>query len=199
MRALDEYQREGTLGCFGLTEKLAGVNSGLIVQTVADWNGTEFVMTTPTEGSEKNWISQGYVCDKAVVMADLNIDGESKGPHAFVMDFRDAETEKLAQGVKITDMGRKTIGNDLDNASISFDGAVLPKSALLSRFATIADDGTYKASTGATPMQMIGQRLFTGRVAVAQAALEFRREIFRATKVSGVALWPSSACVVAVV
>ena len=29
---------------------------------------------------------------------------------------------------------------------------------------------------------MIGQRLFTGRVAVAQAALEFRKRIFEMTK-----------------
>ena len=31
----------------------------------------------------------------------------------------------------------KTVGNDLDNAAIAFSNVVLPKSALLSRFADI--------------------------------------------------------------
>jgi acyl-CoA oxidase len=35
---LDEIQKNGELGCFGLTEKLAGVNSGLVVNTTADWD-----------------------------------------------------------------------------------------------------------------------------------------------------------------
>lgn len=30
-------QEKGELGCFGLTEKFAGVNSGLIVNTTAEW------------------------------------------------------------------------------------------------------------------------------------------------------------------
>ena len=34
---LDNLQREGALGCFCLTEKFAGVNSGLVVQTTATW------------------------------------------------------------------------------------------------------------------------------------------------------------------
>ena len=29
---------EGLLGCFGLTEKLAGVNSGGVVNTIAEWD-----------------------------------------------------------------------------------------------------------------------------------------------------------------
>lgn len=35
------------------------------------------------------------------------------------------------------DMGRKTVGNDLDNAWIQFDHVTLPKSALLNRYADI--------------------------------------------------------------
>lgn len=34
-------------------------------------------------------------------------------------------------------MGRKTVGNDLDNAWIQFDHVTLPKSALLNRYADI--------------------------------------------------------------
>ncbi|KNC78897.1 hypothetical protein SARC_08691 [Sphaeroforma arctica JP610] len=181
--ALDVMQSEGTLGCFGLTEKLAGVNSGLVINTTATYDhGTQtFTLNTPGEGSEKNWISQGYVADKALIFADLHIDGKSKGGHGFVLDMR--TDGKLAEGVEIFDMGRKTVGNDLDNASIRLTNVTIPKDTLLSRFGGINSDGVYEpAPKGIVPMQMIGQRLFTGRVAVAQAALSFSRELFRMTK-----------------
>jgi hypothetical protein len=38
-------------------------------------------------------------------------------------------------------MGRKTVGNDLDNAWISFDNVIIPKSALLNKYADINCDG----------------------------------------------------------
>ena len=72
--ALDEVEATGQLGCFALTEKLAGVQSGLIVQTKAVYDeGTDcFVLSNvgETDGAYKNWISQGFVADKAVVLAD---------------------------------------------------------------------------------------------------------------------------------
>eukprot|EP01134_Creolimax_fragrantissima_P003174 CFRG3174T1 len=180
---LDDMQSKGELGCFGLTEKLAGVNSGLVINTTAVWDNEnkKFVLNTPGVGSEKNWISQGYVADKALILADLSVNGKSYGGHGFVLDMR--TNGKLADGVEITDMGRKTVGNDLDNASIKLTDVVVPKSALLSRFGDVNDNGEYvPAAAGVLPMQMIGQRLFTGRVAVASAALTFTRELFKMTK-----------------
>ena len=58
---LETFQEKGELGCFALTEKLAGVNSGLVVQTTATWLPEKqgFILHSPTEGSHKNWISQG--------------------------------------------------------------------------------------------------------------------------------------------
>jgi len=46
------------------------------------------------------------------------------------------EKKNLFAGVKFEDMGKKTVGNDLDNAAIGFDNVKLPKQALLNRFAT---------------------------------------------------------------
>ncbi|KAJ9457412.1 Acyl-coenzyme A oxidase [Diplonema papillatum] len=184
-----DMQRQGLLGCFALTEKLAGVSSGLVVNTEATWDPQTdtFVLNTVhpdtpelTAGSTKNWISQGLVADKAVVIADLWVNGKSHGPHGFFTDLRkDGET---VPGVVLGDMGRKTVGNDLDNAWIAFDGVRVPKATMLSRFAAI-EGGEYKQKVQGVPVfHMIGQRLFTGRVAVAQAALEFRRSIFAQTK-----------------
>lgn len=179
---LANFQAEGKLGCFSLTEKLAGVQSGLVVQTTIDYDqdkGT-FNLNTPNEGARKNWISQGFTADKTVVLADLRVKGESKGPHAFVMDFR--KDGKLVDGIIVDDMGKKTVGNDLDNAWIHFDNVELPKESMLSKYAHISEDGEYVLKSKVRPFDMIGQRLYTGRIAVGQAALEYRRQLFAQTK-----------------
>jgi len=180
---LDQMQAKGQLGCFALTEKLAGVNSGLVVQTTATWipEKQAFILDSPTEGSHKNWISQGLTADKAAVIADLRINGKSYGPHGFLVDMR-TEDGKVLPGVVLGDMGLKTTGNDLDNAWIKFDKMVIPKSALLSRFADIRNDQYVQTTKEKMRIEVIGQRLLTGRVAVAQAALQFTRNLYAQTK-----------------
>jgi len=182
LQILEDMHDAGALGCFGLTEKFAGVNSGLVVNTTAEWDAEsqEFVLNTKTGGAHKNWISQGLTADKAVVMADLLMDGRSVGPHAFVMDFR--KDGEVVDGITLGDMGRKTVGNDLDNAWLQFDGVKMPKSAMLNRYVDIVDNKHTQLVDGIRSFDMIGQRLFSGRVAVAQAALTFRKKLFEQTK-----------------
>ena len=183
VRALDASQAAGEIGCFALTEKLAGVQSGLLVQTVAEYDAdaAEFVLHTPSAGAAKNWISQGFTADAAVVIADLRVGGKSRGPHAFIMALR--RGGELTPGVAVGDMGLKTTGNDLDNAWITFDKVRLPRSALLDAHAAVDEAGAYvRKSEAIAPFEMIGQRLYSGRVAVAQAALAYRRELFDVTR-----------------
>jgi len=184
VKKLDDIQKQGLLGCFALTEKLAGVNSGMVVQTTAEWDDAtqEFVINSPTEGSRKNWISQGYVADLACVVADLRVNGKNYGPHAFLVEFR--KNGKLVPNIEVGDMGMKTVGNDLDNAWIAFNKLRVPHSTLLCKYGEVkpGNGGTYiSKAKGFTNMMMIGQRLFTGRVAVAQAALGFTRSLFGLT------------------
>jgi alkylation response protein AidB-like acyl-CoA dehydrogenase len=185
VESMEQVTTDGLLGCFALTEKLAGVQSGLIVQTKAEYKEEsqtfELNNLGKTEGAYKNWISQGFVADKAVVLADLTVGGERKGPHAFLMDMR--KGGELQPGVATGDMGIKTVGNDLDNAWISFDRVQLPRSALLSRYAQVSPSGEYQQTQkGIKPFEMIGQRLYTGRVAVAQAALSYQRQLYEDTR-----------------
>jgi len=182
LQELETMQDQGLLGCFSLTERLAGVSSGLVVNTKATWDPVQsvFHLSSPDDGAVKNWISQGLVADKTVVMADLVIGGKPFGPHAFFMNLR--ENGNVVSGVSHGDMGKKTVGNDLDNAWISFNNVTLPKSALLNRYADIDGTNYIQKVKGVPVFHMIGQRLFTGRVAVAQAALEFRRSLFSSTK-----------------
>jgi len=182
---LDEIQKQGLLGCFALTEKLAGVNSGMVVQTTAEWDDAmqEFVINTPTEGARKNWISQGYVADLACVVADLRVAGKSHGAHAFLVEFR--KDGKVVPNIELGDMGMKTVGNDLDNAWIAFHNMRVPHSTLLCKYGEVmpGNGGTYVSKAkGVTNMMMIGQRLFTGRIAVAQAALAYTRALFESTR-----------------
>jgi alkylation response protein AidB-like acyl-CoA dehydrogenase len=186
MSILDDIQQKGQLGCFALTEKFAGVNSGLVVDTEIEWNQERqiFILNTPSNGAKKNWISQGFTADKAVVIANLSVAGQQVGPHAFLMDFRD-DNGQLVPNVEINDMGPKSVGNDLDNAWIHFDNVELPYSAMLNRFSEIdvEGDGEYRLRVpGVRPFDMIAQRLFTGRIAVAQAALAYRKSLYSNTK-----------------
>ena len=182
---LDEFQRDGTLGCFLLTEKKAGVLSGLIVETTCDWcQATEsFTLHTPSDSAAKNWISQGFVAERGVVIADLRIDGKSHGPHAFLMTLRDGEGGQLLPGIRVEDMGSKTIANDLDNARVWFDKVRLPKKALLNKFADLDAQGRYvQVGEERMRIEVIGQRLLTGRQAIAEAALVSARVLHMRTE-----------------
>ena len=68
----------------------AGVLSGLIVETTADWckESQQFILHTPSDKAAKNWISQGYTAELGVTIADLRVDGVSHGPHPFFMKVR---------------------------------------------------------------------------------------------------------------
>ncbi|KNC71383.1 hypothetical protein SARC_16078, partial [Sphaeroforma arctica JP610] len=78
---------------------------------------------------------------------------------------------KLLPGIRIVDMGIKTIANDLDNARVWFDKVRLPKDALLNRFCDIKDNEYVQVGTERMRIEVIGQRLLTGRLAIAEAAL----------------------------
>mmetsp|Transcript_34836 Transcript_34836/g.55959 ORF Transcript_34836/g.55959 Transcript_34836/m.55959 type:complete len:464 (-) Transcript_34836:30-1421(-) len=180
--ALDNFQTEGKVGCFGLTEVFAGVNSGLVVNTTCTWNPEkqQFLLHCPDKGAYKNWISQGLCADLCVVVANLKVGNETLGPHAFLMEIR--KNGQLVEGVGMGDMGVKTIGNDLDNAWISFSNVWLPKTALLNRYGDMENNKYVQKQAGIRTMDMIGQRLYTGRAVIARSALVFTRALYASTR-----------------
>ncbi|KAH8094274.1 acyl-CoA oxidase [Aureococcus anophagefferens] len=145
--AMADVEAQGQLGCFALTERLAGVQSG--------WATSR---TRPSSSRTRPSATSGR-------------------PAAFLMDL-------ASPGVSTGDMGVKTTGNDLDNAWIAFDNVRVPRTALLNGHCGVGEaTGGYVLKTqGVKPFEMIGQRLYTGRVAVAQAALAFRSQLFDVTK-----------------
>jgi len=116
-----------------------------------------------------------------VVFANLMVNGKGYGPHPFLLRMRNSDGE-LLQGISIVDMGGKTVANDLDNARITFSEVFAPRTSMLNRFADMVD-GQY-TQVGPEPMriEVIGQRLITGRLAIAESAIVAVRQLFMKTQ-----------------
>ena len=132
-----------TMGCFAMTETGHGSNVQA-VGTVAtyDADAQEFVVQTTRDDAWKDYIGNAAVhAELAVVFAQLEVAGESRGVHALVVPIRDGG--EVCAGVTIEDDGLKMGLNGVDNGRIRFDGVRVPRTALLNRFADVQEDGTY--------------------------------------------------------
>lgn len=161
------------MGCFAMTETGHGSNVQAL-GTVAryDAGSQEFVITTGGDQARKDYIGNAALhAELAVVFAQLEVDGEHKGVHAFVVPIRAGG--EVAPGVRIEDDGRKMGLNGVDNGRIWFDGVRVPREALLNRFADVTPQGVYRS-----PIDNPDRRFFTmlgtlvqGRVSVAGGAI----------------------------
>jgi acyl-CoA oxidase len=161
-------------GAFAMTETGHGSNVADLETTARyEPEGGTFEIHTPHAGARKDYIG-GAARDArlAVVFAQLETGGARHGVHAFVVPLRDPGGSVLP-GVHIEDCGEKLGLNGVDNGRIAFDHVRVPREALLDRFATVAEDGSY-----ASPIASPGKRFFTmlgtlvgGRVSVALASL----------------------------
>nr|WSX53867.1 acyl-CoA dehydrogenase family protein [Streptomyces sp. NBC_00974] len=161
------------MGCFAMTETGHGSNVQAL-GTVATYDtvSREFVITTPDDHARKDYIGNAARhAELAVVFAQLEVDGRSRGVHAFVVPLRVGG--EPAPGVRIEDDGRKMGLNGVDNGRIWFDGVRVPREALLNRFADVTPEGVYES-----PIDNPHRRFFTmlgtlvqGRVSVAGAGI----------------------------
>ena len=162
-----------TPGAFAMTERGHGSNVRDL-QTTATYDRAtdEWVLQTPTDHDHKEWIGNAAAHgQQATVFAQLVIDGEGHGVHAFVVPIRTASGAD-APGVRIDDSGHKMGLNGVDNGRLWFDGARVPRTALLSRYAEVSPEGVYSS-----PIPSAGKRFFVmlgtlvgGRIAVGSAA-----------------------------
>lgn len=161
------------LGCFAMTEHRHGSNVAAL-ETVATYDVAtqEFVITTTREDAYKDYIGNAARhAELAVVFAQLEVGGEQRGVHAFVVPIR--EGGQPAAGVRIGDDGPKMGLNGVDNGRLWFDGVRVPRTALLNRFADVSPEGVYSS-----PIESTNRRFFTmlgtliqGRVSVGGAAV----------------------------
>ncbi|WP_432512248.1 acyl-CoA dehydrogenase family protein [Kineococcus sp. SYSU DK001] len=161
------------VGCFAMTETGHGSDVSSIGTTATyDPSTQEFVVNTPDVRSRKDYIGGAAEdADVAVVFAQLLTGGEARGVHAFVVPLRRDGVD--APGVWRGDDGRKMGLNGLDNGRLAFDRVRVPRTALLNRYADVAEDGTYSspiASANSRFFTMLGA-LVKGRVSVSGGAL----------------------------
>ncbi len=84
----------------------------------------------------------------AVVYAQLYINGKCHGPHAFLIQIRDANTLKPLPGIRMGDMGEKPgVWNGVENGWMAFDRLRISINALLNKGADVTVDGKYIEKT----------------------------------------------------
>lgn len=162
------------LGCFAMTETGHGSNvQALGTFATYDADAREFVITTPDDQSRKDYIGNAAAhASLAVVFAQLEINQNSEGVHAFVVPIRD-EKGKTLPGVRIEDDGEKIGLNGVDNGRLWFDGVRVPRANMLNRYAEVTEDGRYFST-----IENVDRRFFTmlgtliqGRVSVGGAGI----------------------------
>jgi acyl-CoA oxidase len=165
-------------GCFAMSESGHGSDVRSI-RTIARYDAAdhEFVLHTPAEENRKDWIGNAARHGRiAVVFAQLDVAGEPRGVHAFLVPIRDAEGN-LLEGVEIEDCGDKMGLQGVDNGRIRFSAVRVPREALLDRYGTVDDEGRYVSpieSPGARFFTMIGA-LVQGRISIAGAGIAVAR------------------------
>jgi acyl-CoA oxidase len=162
------------LGCFAMTETDHGSNVRDL-ETIAVYTSVtdEFVITTPHDGARKDYIGNAAVHGRAaVVFARLVVADVDHGVHALFVPLRAADGGILP-GIRIEDCGPKIGLEGVDNGRIWFDGARVPRTALLDRFAAVDEDGEYSSEIPSADRRFfttIGS-LVGGRVSVGAASI----------------------------
>ncbi len=161
-------------GAFAMTELGHGSNVRDI-ETTAHYDPTteEFIIHTPTESARKAYIGNAARHGQlATVFAQLAINEEQYGVHAFLVPIREANGAPRP-GVRIEDSGEKMGLNGVDNGRLWFDQVRVPRTALLNRFADVTPEGEYQSPIAGEAKRfftMIGT-LIAGRVGIAGSAL----------------------------
>jgi acyl-CoA oxidase len=161
-------------GCFAMTETGRGSDvQSLRTTATYDAQALQFVVHTPDRSAYKDYIG-GAASDArmACVFAQLiTPDGVGHGVHCFLVPLRD-DDGNLMPGVHAEDDGPKIGLNGVDNGRLAFDSVRVPRTALLNRYADVAEDGTYSS-----PIDNPDRRFFTmlgtlirGRISVGGAA-----------------------------
>mmetsp|Transcript_46394 Transcript_46394/g.61447 ORF Transcript_46394/g.61447 Transcript_46394/m.61447 type:complete len:424 (+) Transcript_46394:411-1682(+) len=129
----------------------------------------EFIVHSPTDLSQKYWISNGFHhANMAVVFAQTIVNGKNEGVNPFLVPTRDSNHE-LMPGVQNRDMGVKIGVNGVDNAILRFTNVRIPRTNMLTKYAEVDATGTYQSQL-AKPSQRffaVTERLLSGRICIA--------------------------------
>ncbi|KAL9940564.1 hypothetical protein V8E36_000052 [Tilletia maclaganii] len=144
---LEPARANKIIGCYAQTELGHGSNvQGL--ETTATWieEDKEFEIHSPSLTASKWWIGGlGRTADHCILMAQLIVKGERKGPTPFIVPIRDVKTREILPGRLIGDIGSKAGYAATDNGFMLFDHVRVPHIAMLAKLAKLdPDTGLYQ-------------------------------------------------------
>ena len=170
----DQIDSLETVGCFCFTELGYGNNAMQMETTVTyDKDAGEFIVHSPTDLSQKYWISNGYQhANAAVVFGQTIVDGKNEGVNAFLVPIRDGKMD-LLPGVACRDMGVKIGVNGVDNAILRFTNVRIPRVNMLSKYCDVDANGVFQSKIKKPSARFfaVTERLLSGRVCIAAIAL----------------------------
>ncbi|KAH8416236.1 hypothetical protein KR222_011745, partial [Zaprionus bogoriensis] len=123
------------------------------LETRADYDPAtdEFVLNTPKISSYKWWPGGlGHSSSYCLVMAQLYIDGQLKGPHMFYVQVREEGTHEPRPGVHIGEIGKKMGFLGVNNGFLGLKDVRIARTRMLMRHAQVQRDGSYVKSPADT-------------------------------------------------
>eukprot|EP01119_Soliformovum_irregulare_P011146 TRINITY_DN2776_c0_g1_i1.p1 TRINITY_DN2776_c0_g1~~TRINITY_DN2776_c0_g1_i1.p1 ORF type:complete len:666 (-),score=227.53 TRINITY_DN2776_c0_g1_i1:202-2058(-) len=117
---------------------------GLETTATFDQSKDAFILDSPTLTSTKWWPGGlGKSSNFVVLMARLILNGEDKGPHAFLLQIRDLETHEPLPGITVGDIGPKMAYETVDNGFLRLNKVEIPRRQMLMKYAQVSKDGVY--------------------------------------------------------
>ncbi|KAJ1975949.1 hypothetical protein H4R34_004154 [Dimargaris verticillata] len=151
---LKPAQHYEIITCYAQTELGHGSNvQGIETTATYDARTEEFVLHSPTLTSHKWWVGGlGMTATHAIVMAQLHINRQSYGVHAFVAPIRSRTTHTCLSGVTIGHIGPKFGLHGVDSGYLRFHHYRVPRDHMLARFAQVTAQGQYCAPANSKVM-----------------------------------------------
>lgn len=144
-------------GVFAMTETGHGSDVSSL-RTIANYDveTQEFIIHTPDRQAWKDYLGNAAQHGRAaVVFAQLIVNGESHGVHAFYVPIRDS-WGRFLHGVNGEDDGAKGGLNGIDNGRLHFSNVRVPRINLLAKYGSVSEEGEYSS-----PIESKGRRFFT--------------------------------------
>ncbi|OBS68328.1 hypothetical protein A6R68_03136 [Neotoma lepida] len=118
---------------------------GLETEATYDADTQEFVIHSPTITATKWWPGDlGRSVTHAIVLAQLICSGAQHGMHAFIVPIRSLQDHTPLPGITVGDIGPKMGLEHVDNGFLRLNHVRVPRENMLSRFAEVLPDGTYR-------------------------------------------------------